>query len=181
MASSAVADVRGTVRVVDGDTFKMGSATIRLHGIDAPEGKQTCTRKSDGAVWRCGAWSAEQVRARYEGRRVRCQEIDRDSYGRIVGRCFLNEEEINRTLVQEGYAAAYTRYSRRYLDDEKGAIVAGRGIWSSEFTRPEDWRSAQRNAPPAAQVSSSDGCRIKGNISGSGRIYHMPGQENYDA
>lgn len=177
--SAAAAEVRGKIRVVDGDTFKMGSHTIRLHGIDAPEGKQTCTRKSDGRVWPCGNWSAEQVRDAYEGRTVRCQIIDRDQYGRIVGRCFAGRDEINRTLVKNGVAAAYLRYSRRYLDDEKAAIVAERGIWSSDFQRPAEWRAAQRQ--PAAPATPAPGaCNIKGNISGSGRIYHVPGQENYD-
>lgn len=179
-ASLAQADVRGTVRVIDGDSIRLGSHTIRLHGIDAPEGRQTCTRKADGVVWRCGDWSAQQVRAAYEGRRARCVEIDRDGYGRIVGRCFVGEEEINRVLVAKGYAAAYLRFSRRYIDDEKAAITAGRGIWSSEFDRPEDWRASQRT--PATTRQSKDGtCDIKGNISNSGRIFHVPGQENYDA
>ena len=117
---------------------------------------------------------------RYEGRTGRCQIIDRDRYERLVARCFVGDNEINRTLVEQGYAAAYLRFSRRYLDDEKAASVAGRGIWSSDFQRPEDWRAAERRAP-ASNAQSSNGCRIKGNISDSGRIYHLPGQENYEA
>ena len=39
-------DFIGKVKVVDGDTIKSGKIKIRLHGIDAPESKQTCrTRK----------------------------------------------------------------------------------------------------------------------------------------
>jgi hypothetical protein len=37
----------------------------------------------------------------------------------------------------------------------------------------------RQSAAPAAPAPG--GCAIKGNISGSGRIYHLPGQENYDA
>ena len=42
---------------------------------------------------------------------------------------------------------------------------------------PWDWRRGQR----LAETTSSSGCDIKGNISSEGkRIYHVPGQENYE-
>jgi hypothetical protein len=59
---------------------------------------------------------------------------------------------------------------------EKEAYLAGAGLWSSSTAVPADQRRTTRTpdtAPPSA------GCVIKGNISNSGRIYHVPGQENY--
>jgi endonuclease YncB( thermonuclease family) len=47
--SPALADVYGPAVVTDGDTLKMGSERVRLFGIDAPEGKQSCER--DGVSW----------------------------------------------------------------------------------------------------------------------------------
>jgi len=44
--------VTGIPRIIDGDTIWIGSTKIRLHGIDAPETKQTCT--ANGKEWRCG-------------------------------------------------------------------------------------------------------------------------------
>ena len=42
-ASSAQAvEVAGPARVVDGDTLEIGSQSIRLHGINAPEASQVC-------------------------------------------------------------------------------------------------------------------------------------------
>jgi hypothetical protein len=79
-------------------------------------------------------------------------------------------------LVAAGYARAYLRYSDRYLETEKAAVVTGRGIFGSDMAAPEDHRAAARPAP--TQAAPGD-CAIKGNISSNGRIYHLPGQENY--
>jgi len=66
-------------------------------------------------------------------------------------------------------------------------------MWQGEFQKPWEWRAASgaeappRDAGPSPSVSLvgapevSSGCTIKGNISSKGeRIYHLPGQENYD-
>ena len=46
-------DLKGKPRVIDGDTIEIAGERIRLHGIDAPEAKQTCADK-DGKPWACG-------------------------------------------------------------------------------------------------------------------------------
>lgn len=52
-AGTTRADVVGLARVIDGDTIVIAGERIRLHGIDAPEMKQTCkTRK--GKEQLCG-------------------------------------------------------------------------------------------------------------------------------
>ena len=46
-------DLKGKPRIVDGDTIWIGPTKIRLHGVDAPESKQTC-QKADSSKYRCG-------------------------------------------------------------------------------------------------------------------------------
>ncbi|NNF72551.1 MAG: thermonuclease family protein [Rhodobacteraceae bacterium] len=164
----------GHISVVDGDTIDVGGTRVRLFGIDAPEGDQTCTRP-EGAVWACGTWATAQVRALYQGKRARCKTIERDHYGRAVARCTVRGQDMGATIVDRGFATAFLRYSDLYAEIEKGAVVAGRGIFGSDMAPPEAHRSAAR----APQQAAPGRCVIKGNISDNGRIYHLPGQEHY--
>ena len=78
----AHAGVTGKPRVVDGDTLEIGDRRIRLHGIDAPEAKQTCLE--NGKRWRCGT-NATSALSQMIGRHlVVCQQRDMDRYKRIV-------------------------------------------------------------------------------------------------
>jgi len=52
VATPAFADITGKPRIIDGDTIEVAGERIRLHGIDAPESKQTC-EWSKAAPGRC--------------------------------------------------------------------------------------------------------------------------------
>lgn len=169
------ADPDGPVRVLDADTWDVGATRVRLFGIDAPEKDQTC-KTAQGSVWSCGAWATSQVRDRYQGRIASCEALDTDRYGRTVARCTVDGRDVGRALVTDGLAFAYRRYSMDYDLDEKGAAIRAAGLWGSEVQAPAAFR-ASRTAPPAPDPA----CPIKGNISSKGkRIYHSPGQADYD-
>lgn len=167
------ADDPGRVRVIDGDTIAIADRTIRLFGIDAVEHDQTC-RDSAGRDWDCAAWSAAQLTALLDGQSPDCHERDIDRYGRSVAQCHAGGQDIGRAMVQAGAALAYRSFSDLYVADEEAARAAGRGLWSGTFDRPDAWRA--RDVDPAAT-----GCDIKGNLSDSGRIYHLPGSRSYAA
>jgi endonuclease YncB( thermonuclease family) len=173
-AGMALAGPDGRIAVVDGDTIRVGGETVRLFGIDAPERDQTC-RRPDGTVWRCGDWAGTEARRLFQGKRAACAAQGTDQYGRTVAICTVDGRDMGEVLVTAGYARAYLRYSDRYLETEKAAVVAGRGIFGSDMAAPEDHRAASRPVPQAVPGQ----CAIKGNISSNGRIYHLPGQENY--
>ena len=172
----ALADPSGVVRVIDGDTWNVGGARVRLFGIDTPETDQTCER--GGELWRCGAWASREVRARYQGKTATCRAVTVDRYQRIVARCSVEGRDVGRDLVADGVALAYRRYSMDYDLDEKRAAVQGTGLHGADMQRPSDFRAAQRQVN--VQPAPGD-CRIKGNVSSKGeRIYHVPGQEHYN-
>jgi endonuclease YncB( thermonuclease family) len=128
----------GIPKITDGDTIRIGSTRIRLHGIDAPEAKQTCT--SDGKDWRCG-WEATNALASIVGKHwVTCSKRDTDRYGRVVAVCRAGPINLNAWMVSNGWAVAYRRYSTEYVRDERDAKAGRRGLWRGEFMMPWDWR-----------------------------------------
>ena len=179
----------GTLRVIDADTFDVGDTRVRLHGVDAPERHQTCL-DADGVEWDCGAWAIERARAHWEGREATCEALDTDRYGRTVARCEVGGEDIGALLVAGGMALAYREYSTDYVVQEAHAQGARAGLWKGEFLRPEDYRrdpdasivaDADSGITDVEVLSAPQGCDIKGNVSGSGRIYHLPGTSHYAA
>jgi endonuclease YncB( thermonuclease family) len=170
----------GRARAVDGDTLEIAGDTVRIVGIDAPEHGQVC-ETADGSVWDCGAWAGQELARRVRGQRVTCEGSERDRYGRLVATCTVEGADIAEGLVRDGVAFAYLKYSRRYLAQEKQAAVSGAGLWQGRAARPEDFRAQADAVAQASAAPGPEGCAIKGNISASGHIYHVPGQEDYDA
>ncbi|AJE48097.1 nuclease [Celeribacter indicus] len=162
-------------RVIDGDTLALGETRVRLHGIDAPELSQSC-RDAEGARWDCGQWS-KLVLAKLVSGGVSCEARDVDRYGRIVAVCTGAAGDVNAAMVAAGAAYAYARYATDYVPAERAARAAGRGVWRGTGERPADYRAAGRGDSGAE--AAPEGCAIKGNISTSGRIYHMPGSRWY--
>ena len=136
--------VEGPVRVVDGDTLRMGEHRIRLHGIDAPESRQNCTTGKDMA-WMCGQAATTALRDKIGTASVRCEVEDQDRYRRLVARCFVGSVDVNGWMVAQGWALAYRQYSLRYIGLEDQARLQKRGIWAAQFTPPWQWRAARRH------------------------------------
>ena len=86
LACHAAETLTGTAKITDGDSIEIGSTRIRLFGIDAPEGVQTC-RDQTGASWRCGDSAAAKLRELIGSGSVTCTRVDTDSFGRAVSGC----------------------------------------------------------------------------------------------
>lgn len=135
----------GRAYIIDGDTLAIGHRKFRLANIDAPESKQTCTRKGGGS-WRCGDAATQALRSFVGGSTVRCEALGK-SYDRIVARCYRPgagaEIDLGRWMVQQGWAMASRYRTRAYVDDEQQARLESRGLWNSIFEPPAAWRRAQ--------------------------------------
>ena len=132
-------EIYGISVIVDGDTIKISNNKIRLHGIDAPEKKQKCTK--DAKDYNCGVVATQMLIKKISGNTVKClTQKNKDRYNRFIGVCFVKQEDINKWMVRNGYAVAYKRYSEDYTLDENFAKTNKLGLWSGSFLKPEKWR-----------------------------------------
>ncbi len=139
---SALADVIGAAKVIDGDTIDVGGERVRLHGIDAPESKQDCWIA--GIAWPCGRDARVVLANAIGGQSVRCVGDKHDRYGRWIAVCYAGDQNLNAELVRGGWAMAYRRYAKDYVGEETEARAAARGMWRGQFVEPWEWRHGSR-------------------------------------
>ena len=173
LAQSASAEFVGRVTVVDGDTLNIGDMRVRIYGINAPELDETCQHYWE--EWDCGQWARDLVRVRFEGEIAGCVPIETDHYGRVVATCTVAGRDMGREIVLAGAARAYRHFTTTYALDEKAAVIGKVGIWGrADASLPSVMESR------VSQSADHDpACRIKGNISENGRIFHLPGDQSY--
>jgi len=168
-------EVRGTARVIDGDSIGVGDVEIRLSGIDALEGKQFCRIK--GRAWACGKTAKKALRQIVGSANIRCIWTERDRYERAVGTCYKDGHDIAAIMVDHGMALAYRNYSDTYVANEDRAKTAKKGIWEAEFIPPWDWRRGVRLT--GNELPDND-CPVKGNVNRKGhKIYHVKSWRNH--
>ena len=126
------------LKVVDGDTINLNGEKIRFTGIDTPELKQTCTKH--GIKDYCGVTAKKILIDKIGNNIVECIVEGKDQYKRTLAECFVNNESLSSHLVRSGYAFAYRKYSKKFIDDENYAKNNQLGMWSMKFVYPWDFR-----------------------------------------
>lgn len=127
------------VGVADGDTVTVldggnNRHRIRLAFIDAPEKAQPFGQRAKQAL-------SDKVFQQ----QVRVEVVDKDRYGREVGRIWLGETDVNYSQLSEGYAWFYRQYAKkgessadyaRYEQAEAAAKEGRLGLWQDEEPIP---------------------------------------------
>lgn len=115
------------VAVVDGGTLRFPDVVVRLDGIaPAPRG-ETC--RDGAAAVDCGAAAANLLaRLMRDAPRLACQVHGHDGMGRALATCTARGTDLNRALVQAGWARA-TAQRPRLLAAEQQARSEHLGIW----------------------------------------------------
>lgn len=126
------------LKVVDGDTIHIGKTKYRFHGIDAPEMSQVCMKENKNI--KCGVVAKDKLLKKIGSQKVTCKQEAIDRYKRIVAECFVNNESLSGYLVKNGYAFAYRKYSKKFIEDEEYAKKNKLGLWAMNFQYPWDYR-----------------------------------------
>lgn len=142
------------VAIADGDTVtvldaeRQARTRVRLTDIDTPE---------RGQPW--GTKARQALADKVFRRQVRVASEGEDRYGRVLGRLYVGDRDINREMVREGHAWVYRQYSSDIwlLEDERAARRQGAGLWSlpdAERVPPWEWRRGAR-APLASEAPAA--------------------------
>ncbi len=113
------------IKIADGDTLTLlvnnKQHKIRLSDLDTPERKQPFGTKAKQALSDLAF-----------GKQARVVEITTDRYGRIVGRVYVDETDVNRELVAQGFAWVYGKYSNdaEQLKLKAEATQKELGLWA---------------------------------------------------
>ena len=126
------------IKIIDGDTIHLNNEKIRFTGIDTPELKQTCNKNNE--IIYCGIQARKLLINKIGKNKVNCVRKGKDQYNRTLAECFVNDLSLSRFLVREGYAFAYRKYSKKFIEDENFAKNNNMGMWSMKFEYPWDWR-----------------------------------------
>ncbi|MGL6267303.1 MAG: thermonuclease family protein [Chitinophagaceae bacterium] len=136
-------DIHLTVyKIIDGDSFE-GRANgqnyrIRLFGIDAPEKGQDFYQKSKDRLGQLCKEGPIIIKIR-----------NKDYFGRWVADGYTQKGEcINQTMVKEGFAWHFTKYSKdaTLKKLERDARDAQIGIWSLKNpTAPWEYRKSKKS------------------------------------
>ena len=154
------------LEVTDGDTVIVargrGQVTVRLFGIDAPEGTQPYGAESTAALSRL-----------VMGKVIDVDMKDVDQYGRLVATVSVGGADVNEALVRAGAAWHYAQYSdsAALAAAERDARASRRGLWQSASPQAP-WLF--RNS--AAQRPATD--PFHGNR--ESKVLHAPGCQHYN-
>jgi endonuclease YncB( thermonuclease family) len=142
IGGSALADLAGPPRIVDGDTLEVAGQRVRLFGVDAPELDQLCQHA--GRQYHCGQVARAALWDLVGGLDVSCRPegapAARD--GIVVATCSAGEVSLNEAMVRSGWALADPQATDRYLALQANAEQGRRGLWRGEFEPPWQWRQA---------------------------------------
>jgi len=127
-----------SLKVIDGDTIILNDEKIRFSGIDTPELKQTCINGDQKVL--CGVFAKMILIKKIGNKTPICISEGKDIYKRTLAECFVDGESLSSFLVKSGYAFAYKRYSKKFIEDEEFAKVNKLGLWSMKFQYPWDFR-----------------------------------------
>jgi endonuclease YncB( thermonuclease family) len=105
----------------------------------------------------CGTVSKKALSDLIAGKTVSVEEVDRDRYGRVVGRVTIGGKLVNAEMVRAGLAWRYVQFDRR---NEFGGLEADargqrRELWTDAApVAPWEWRKGEKKRKATSETSS---------------------------
>ena len=104
--------------------------------------KQKCKNKN-GLSYPCGLVATNELKKIIISGKLFCKKTT-DRYRRSISTCYVNGIDISSLMVKNGWALAYRKYSKDYIDEENEAKEKKRGMWAGKFVAPWKWRKLKQ-------------------------------------
>jgi endonuclease YncB( thermonuclease family) len=149
-------------RVVDGDTVDVKGSRVRIVGIDAPDEdlpqlKGIASEALRELAARDGGLNCSTNVFDFALRREKQCRTDAESYGRLNLACRFrnNDASVAATMVAQGYAVDYRRFSGgAYVDLMKKAADQRLGLWAVDYEGMRSLAQRQAAVPKSCQVDT---------------------------
>lgn len=162
-AGELPASIFGHAQVYDAFTFDLvppvsgqsryrASTRIRLEGVEGCQLRQTA--ELDGVRWPCGVVGAAWLVSQTIGLEIECRPtrvLSGFSSG-YYAQCFVAGADLGASGLSAGMLVRAAPEGETdlpgYAEFENGAKLSERGLWSSRFDEPADWRRANGSYNP---------------------------------
>ncbi|MBL27580.1 MAG: nuclease [Rhodospirillaceae bacterium] len=125
------AGVVGPAEVLDGITMQVGKSVVRLYGLKAPSADQTC--RLEGEVIPCGEEAKAALENLLGDSEVKCTTKGTDNKKRTLATCKADGIDLNKGMVESGWAKADTHETKMFADYEAKPKAAGIGLWQNNL------------------------------------------------
>ena len=136
--------------------LRIGDQLISLYGISLPAPGQVC--ENDNVLWPCGtiAWQAlDQHLLNSKLDCVYLPLLGSSGGTTLTAECWIGERNLNRWLVESGWALTVGDTESVYHADERLAQQNNLGLWRGGFIPPNTWRPAGLGEDAACSVCTA--------------------------
>ena len=140
----------------DKGLLQVGDQLLSLYGVSLPAPGQLC--KDDDVPWPCGAIAWQALDQHLLNGKLDCVYVPLlGSSGGITltAECWIGERNLNRWLVESGWALTVSDTESVYHADERLAQRNNLGLWRGGFIPPDTWRPAGLGENAACSVCTA--------------------------
>ncbi len=148
------------VEVIDGVRFRdiETGAAYRLYGIDTCAPEQTA--RLGRQRWPCGTMATSWLVTATLNAWLACRTLRDEASEHLVRCATAGHPDIAADMLRAGIAVALPGTDRdpairAYVQAKQDARKAYRGLWSSTFQMPWEWRAKRPAAPPLARFETT--------------------------
>ena len=140
----------------DKGLLRVGDQLISLYGVSLPAPGQLC--EDDDIPWPCGTIAWQALGQHLLNSKLDCVYLPLlGSSGGITltAECWIGERNLNRWLVESGWALTVDDTESIYHADERLAQRNKFGLWRGGFIPPDTWRPAGLGENAACSVCTA--------------------------